>query len=165
MIRNELIVSKLAAVHISDNNKDNIFWVRRKKHKEKESMKKLKNLFTVMLIVIMSMVAFFAFGCTPTETGDGGGETKSEYTVTFDSDGGSSVPSVTVKAGESLSEPSAPTKQGSTFGGWMNENGNPFKFGEDKIEKDTTLKAKWDVQSFRVQYERRQHGNGAASSI
>ncbi|MCD7944907.1 MAG: CAP domain-containing protein [Clostridia bacterium] len=40
------------------------------------------------------------------------------YTVTFDSDGGSSVPSQTVAYNSSAAEPTAPSKKGYVFDGW-----------------------------------------------
>ena len=40
------------------------------------------------------------------------------YQVTFDSRGGSTVNAVTVQAGETISEPTAPVRSGYTFDGW-----------------------------------------------
>ena len=44
--------------------------------------------------------------------------TASPYTVTFNSNGGSSVAGGTFTAGSSISEPSAPSRSGYTFNGW-----------------------------------------------
>ena len=41
-----------------------------------------------------------------------------EYTVTFDSNGGSVVASQTVKEGGKVKEPTDPTRDGYTFAGW-----------------------------------------------
>ena len=43
---------------------------------------------------------------------------RNEYTVTFDSAGGSAVAPITAKYGAALTAPEAPTKTGFTFGGW-----------------------------------------------
>lgn len=40
------------------------------------------------------------------------------YTVTFDSNGGLSVPSQNIQSGKTATEPSAPSKEGFTFLGW-----------------------------------------------
>ncbi len=66
------------------------------------------------------------------------------YTVTFDADGGTPVPTAqTVEENQKATEPTAPTKEGYTFDGWYN--------GETKYDFSTpvtaalTLKAKWTV--------------------
>jgi prepilin-type N-terminal cleavage/methylation domain-containing protein/uncharacterized repeat protein (TIGR02543 family) len=41
-----------------------------------------------------------------------------EFTITFDSNGGSAVPSITQEVGSSVSAPAAPTRTGYTFTGW-----------------------------------------------
>ena len=51
--------------------------------------------------------------------GGGGGETPTTYTVTFDSNGGSDVNSITQSsAGAEITLPAAPTKSGYAFNGW-----------------------------------------------
>ena len=64
------------------------------------------------------------------------------YTVTFNSDGGSSVESISVLDGETITEPKAPTKDGYTFEGWFNGN-NKFDF-TTPIKNNLTLTAKWN---------------------
>ena len=70
-----------------------------------------------------------------------------EFTVTFESNGGSKVDSQKVKDGSVATEPEAPTREGYTFGGWYTDkkctDGNEFDFAKTKIEADTTLYAKW----------------------
>ena len=41
-----------------------------------------------------------------------------KYTVTFDSNGGSTVSSVQVESGEKITKPADPVKEGHTFNGW-----------------------------------------------
>jgi len=68
------------------------------------------------------------------------------YTVTFDTDGGSSVEAQEVEAGGHATEPSpAPTKENKTFGGWYKEAEltNEFVFATETINADTTVYAKW----------------------
>ena len=64
-----------------------------------------------------------------------------EFTVTFDSDGGSAVAAAKVKYNETVKEPTAPTKEGFNFDGWYNGD-TKFDF-KTKITKDLTLKAQW----------------------
>ena len=65
----------------------------------------------------------------------------STYSVTFDSDGGSSVPSQTVAHGSVATKPSDPTRNGYEFDGWFN-NDVEWNFGT-AITASVTLKAKW----------------------
>lgn len=74
-----------------------------------------------------------------------------EYTVTFDSDGGSAVNSVTVAYGESVAKPADPTKESAkgmkyTFKYWYlstDATKAEYQFS-GKITSDITLKALWD---------------------
>ena len=66
------------------------------------------------------------------------------YTVTFDSDEGSSVAAQTVKAGEAAVQPANPTKEGYVFNGWYadEELTELYVFGTE-VTEDITLYAKW----------------------
>ena len=67
------------------------------------------------------------------------------YTVTFNSNGGSSVASQTVKQGLKATEPTtAPTKSGYAFAGWYADEALNTKFDfNTSIYAETTLYAKW----------------------
>lgn len=68
------------------------------------------------------------------------------FTITFNSNGGSSVKSVTQEYGSTIYEPPAPTKSGSTFGGWYatsDFSGNEFDF-TTMPPTNVTLYAKWN---------------------
>ena len=70
------------------------------------------------------------------------------FTVTFDSNGGSSVPSQKVEAGGTVIMPDNPTKDGYVFAGWFKDNitfENMFAYGTDgdKVTHDITLYAQW----------------------
>ncbi len=66
---------------------------------------------------------------------------RKEYTVTFDSDGGSTLESIKVKENEKVKRPSNPTKDGYTFDDWYYED-KVYDF-DTKVTKDMTLKAHW----------------------
>lgn len=63
------------------------------------------------------------------------------YTVSFDSAGGSAVPSQTVAYRAFATQPTSPTKAGVVFGYWM-KNGQHYYFNEQIIQ-DTNLVANW----------------------
>ena len=65
-----------------------------------------------------------------------------EFTVTFDSDGGSAVAEQKVYDGSYAKEPTKPTKEGYTFKEWQLD-GKKFEFSKTKITKDITIKAVW----------------------
>ena len=64
-----------------------------------------------------------------------------EYTVTFDSAGGSDVPEQKVQYGSKATEPADPTKSSYTFEGWL-LNGAPYDF-ETPVTGNITLVADW----------------------
>jgi uncharacterized repeat protein (TIGR02543 family) len=71
-----------------------------------------------------------------------GGSAVAEYfTVTFDSDGGTSVASQLVVPGGKAISPAAPTKTGKTFAGWFC-NGAAFGFAS-AVNDNITLVAQW----------------------
>ena len=81
------------------------------------------------------------------ETPGGTAETK-EYTVTFDSAGGTSVQSVTVQEGATLKAPETPVKATLSarydFTGWYYE-GRLWVFDADVVDGDITLTANWEL--------------------
>ena len=70
--------------------------------------------------------------------------TAKDYTVTYESNGGSTVPSQTVKYNETASKPADPTKSGYTFAGWYTEEKltNKYDFATP-VTGNITLYAKW----------------------
>lgn len=69
-------------------------------------------------------------------------EEPKKYTVTFDSNGGSSINSQSITEGNTASIPSNPTKNGYTFVGWT-LNGSTYNFSS-KVNSNITLVAKWE---------------------
>ena len=67
--------------------------------------------------------------------------TPKQYTITFDTDGGSEVASITAAYGSTLTKPADPTKEGYDFAGWDPE------FPETMPLNGATLKAKWTETS------------------
>ena len=76
------------------------------------------------------------------------------YTVTYNANGHGSAPSPTagVTPGATISEPSEPSADCWTFGGWYKERActNAWNFGEDEVTGNITLYAKWTSNAARV---------------
>lgn len=62
--------------------------------------------------------------------------------VTFNSDGGSDVLSQEIESGNKAIKPSDPVKDGFTFDGWLDNNGDAFDFNTPIIS-NITLYANW----------------------
>lgn len=84
-------------------------------------------LFIILLIIF---VLYFLFGRTK------------YFIVTFDTDGGTAISDIKVSNREIIKLPKTPKKDGYTFIGWANKEGN-IVTKETKFTKDITLKAKW----------------------
>lgn len=76
-----------------------------------------------------------------------------KYTITFESNGGSSVTAIEAKAGEKIEEPAIPTNDGYLFDGWYESSDNgitlaekPFVFGY-MPSQSVKLYAKWTLKS------------------
>lgn len=104
-------------------------------------MKKIKLLIPT-LATIGSLAAAAPILTACNKKGD---EPTVEFTVHFETNGGSAIEDVKVKKGGLVTEPTAPTKSGYTFAGWHKDSGltEAFRFNVDKITADTTLYAKW----------------------
>ncbi len=83
----------------------------------------------------------------------GSGEVTASYTIIFDSNGGSEVPSEKVKKGELLQAPSPPVKEGYTIAGWYKDTDltKTWDFAKDIVTENLTLYAKWKKESKECQ--------------
>ncbi len=70
--------------------------------------------------------------------------TRNSYTVTFDTDGGSTIVQQTYKFEASISAPADPTKEGHSFAGWSPALPDTMPAG------DLTVKATWTVKSYKL---------------
>ena len=76
---------------------------------------------------------------------------KPVYTITFDADGGSAVEAISAEEGTSVSAPTAPTKLGYEFKGWVDANGDAVEFPYE-LTADVALKATWSVLQYTITY-------------
>ena len=68
------------------------------------------------------------------------------YTVSFNTNGGSAVKAVTVKANTKVTKPANPTKSGYKFTGWYLDKNctEPWDFNTNIVRRNTTLYAGWE---------------------
>jgi len=67
-----------------------------------------------------------------------------QYSITFDSNGGSAVAKITEDYDTPVSKPADPTKAGYDFGGWKKADGTDFTFTNFRLDAESfTLKAEW----------------------
>lgn len=77
------------------------------------------------------------------------------FTVTFDSDGGSTVEVQKIKLNNAITELPNPTRTGYNFAGWVVLDGSgieTYSYAGQPIKRDTTLLAKWTIKKFTVTF-------------
>jgi len=75
------------------------------------------------------------------------------YTVSFDSNGGSAVSSQEVPENGTATEPADPSLTGSTFNGWFTDEELTLSYDfETPVTSNITLYAKWTINSYTLTY-------------
>lgn len=69
-------------------------------------------------------------------------------TITFNSNGGSSIEPLKVKSDEILGELPSPVLEGFTFEGWYLDENFTNKFNVESFDKSVELYAKWDINKY-----------------
>ena len=85
------------------------------------------------------------------------------YTVSFDTDGGTSIPNDSIDYGDTVPQPSDPAKTGYTFDDWYTDNTytTAWDFANDTIIANTTIYAKFTINTYTVTFQ----DNGADSPV
>ncbi len=81
--------------------------------------------------------------------------TVNQYTITFDTAGGSAVPAITQDYGTTVTSPTAPTRTGYTFGGW-----SPA-LPATMPAANTTATAQWTINQYTISFS----ANGATGAV
>ena len=102
----------------------------------------MKRFITSLLLVALLISCLTLISC-----GDDGTKT---YTVTFATQGGSTVSSQTVKEGEKAVRPKDPTKEGYAFVGWYLD-GSEYDFNTPVVS-DIRLVAEWKQEDGSVEF-------------
>ena len=101
-----------------------------------------KRIIVVLAILTMALVLSCALvACNKTDSPDA---PKKEFTITFDTRGGSEVKPITIAEGATITLPRNPTKEGYIFDGWYLSDEFIEKFNATQtISSNITLYAKW----------------------
>lgn len=85
--------------------------------------------------------------------------------ITFDTQGGTLIPSDVINKNTAITRPTDPTKEGSTFGGWYSEAActNEWDF-DTTVSENTTIYAKWNTSATTYTVEFDVQGHGTAPS-
>ena len=75
-----------------------------------------------------------------------------KYTISFNADGGSNVLPITQDYGTAIVAPEKPVKEGSTFAGWVDADGNATDVPPTMPADDVVIKATWTVNENNVTY-------------
>lgn len=103
-----------------------------------------KRLSVILAAALMLALSFTFVAC---------GEQSGKYTITFDSMGGSDVAAITAAAGEQVTAPAAPTRDGYEFLGWFESTDGGTTLSETEFtvgympSKNVTVYAKWESVS------------------
>ncbi len=77
------------------------------------------------------------------------------FTASFDTGGGQMIREQHLRYGETVKEPSAPTREGYVFDGWYTDSARTLKydFEHDRLQDDITLYAAWHEANTAVNAE------------
>ena len=93
----------------------------------------VKTLDIIIVAGIAAIILCIAFGML-----------HSGYTVTFDANGGTDVPSQQLEYGDLITEPEDPTREGYTFEGWYSDENLSYLWDfETPVENSMELYARW----------------------
>jgi uncharacterized repeat protein (TIGR02543 family) len=93
------------------------------------------------------------------------GETPpTQYTLTFDSHGGSAVAALTAAEGAAVAKPADPTRSGYTFTGWYSAaSGGTAYSWPHALSASLTMHAQWQVLAYTITYNLNGGTNNAAN--
>lgn len=104
-------------------------------------MKNKKNIIAIIVAILVTIIITVVIFI--------GLKNNKKYTVTFDTQGGNTIESITIKANEELILPENPRKEGFVFLQWVDEENNVIG-NNTIITKDMNLTAKWAEETQEV---------------
>ena len=107
--------------------------------------------FTALILSGVFALICLLVSCQGSANPDTPSDGKTYYTVTFDSDGGSTVSSQRVESGKTVTKPSNPTKTDYDFEGWF--TGDTLYDFDTPVEANITLKAKWEIAIYTITFD------------
>jgi len=103
----------------------------------------MKHIRFIHIAVLALAFSVFA-GCGGSKKGDDKNQPPPTYTVTFNTNGGSTMQSVRVNSGGTIQTPAAPTREDYTFEGWYSDSGFLVRANFPyPVTQNTTLYARW----------------------
>jgi uncharacterized repeat protein (TIGR02543 family) len=103
----------------------------------KDKMKKTISLNSLVFLFCIIIIALYCITLPKRESI----AKLQTYEVTFETDGGSSIPSISVEEGHAIEAPDMPTRDGYIFDGWILD-GDLYDFSNG-VNGNIVLKAKW----------------------
>ncbi len=79
--------------------------------------------------------------------------TINQYTITFDTDGGTEIGPITQNYYTEVTAPENPDKEGHIFDGWVDEKGQAADVPERMPAEDITLKATWTPDTYDANFD------------
>lgn len=127
-------------------------------------MKKI--LATCVLIFLLLGCICALFACTPNDTQT----PTSNYIISFNTNGGTPVKSITLKSGSGLALPEAPTKEGYVFTGWFLDNDckREVNVALFRVVSNTTIFAGWEsvlTYKHHIDVDGIEHGSVKITSL
>lgn len=132
-------------------------------------MKKIRTIvINALAAAVITIAALFVLTC-----GDPApAPSAQKFTLAFDTDGGTAIPSVTAAAGEAIEFPEDPVKDGYNFVGWFDSperTGEPVELPSVMPEGGGTYYAKFEPKpptaTYTVRYEYNLGGTPSASIL
>ena len=108
--------------------------------------------FSILLVILAMFSALILVSCSGEETPEpdenGGGTTVEKVTITFNTDGGDPLESLSIEKGKDATLPT-PTRAGYSFDGWYLGN---TPWDGKSVSVNTTITAKWTLLEFEIEY-------------
>ena len=113
----------------------------------------MKNRIKFTAVILSGIFALICLlvSCSGSANPDTPSDGKTYFTVTFDSDGGSSVATQKVESGQTATKPDAPTKTDYDFEGWF--LGDTLYDFNTPVEANIKLKAKWEIAIYTITFD------------